>query len=219
MDLSSGQQRGLFVVVVVVLAGLGIYLIGPGGRHGSTGAPSSSPSPSVSPASTPDSSAGTTPTVAPVGTSSVGKGQADIYNWLPFTQQDLTSAAQAALAFAADYGTWSYTESSTAYGAKMNGVATGSLITALRQAYQTPGSANQRTAQKQVSTASGGITQLRSFTAQSITFLVNIAAKLTSTQGTKTNTTQYAITCVPGAGAWQVNDIEFSSAGNLGVGN
>ena len=32
MDLSAGQQKALFAVVVVVLAGLGIYLIAP---HGS----------------------------------------------------------------------------------------------------------------------------------------------------------------------------------------
>jgi hypothetical protein len=43
---------------------------------------------------------------------------------------------------------------------------------------------------------------------------VNIAQKLTSAQGASTTTTQYAITCVPGPGNWEVNDIEYASAGN-----
>jgi hypothetical protein len=226
MDLSPGQQRGLFVAIVVVLAGLGAFLIGTGGHHGASGAPS--PSASTTPAAggqTPAASAATTPppsvepgTTAeppPAGTTSE-KGQANIYNWLPFSQQDLTSAAKTTLAFAAAYGTWTYTETPAAYAAKMNNLVTGSLANTLKASYATPQIQQQRTQGKQVSQGSGGIAQIRSFSAgsRSITFLVNIAQKLTSTQGTSTTTTQYAITCVPGPGTWEVNDIEYASAGN-----
>jgi hypothetical protein len=67
-----------------------------------------------------------------------------------------------------------------------------------------------------VSQGSGGIASIRSFTSgsESITFVVNIAQKMTSTQGAQTTTTQFAITCVPGPGNWEVNDIEYASAGN-----
>src|ERR1700677_712977 len=113
MELSSGQQRALFVVLVVVLAGLGIYLIGPGGHHGASAAPSPSPSPTTAAPGTPASSsaAAVQPSgssrTAPVGALSTGSpstdalgGHSNIYSWLPFTQQKLTSAAKTTVAFA-----------------------------------------------------------------------------------------------------------------------
>ena len=44
MDLSAGQQKALFAVVVVVLAGLGVFLLAPHGSH-----PHASPSASARP--------------------------------------------------------------------------------------------------------------------------------------------------------------------------
>jgi hypothetical protein len=224
MELSPGQQRGLFVVIVVVLAGLGAFLIGTGGDHGTSGAPAPSASatpaggaqaPVASGAAPPSVEPGTTTVPPPAGTTSA-KGQANIYDWLPFSQQDLTSAAKATLAFATAYGTWSYTETPTAYIDKLNNLVTGQLANTLKASYATPQIARQRAQAKQVSQGSGGIAQIRSFSSgsRSITFLVNIAQKLTSAQGTSTTTTQYAVTCVPGPGNWEVNDIEYASAGN-----
>ena len=223
MELSSGQQRGLFVVIVIGLAGLLVYLIGTGG-HSSGGAPAPSATHAggaghpASPAAggAPATAAPGTVTVAPPEGTTSAKGQANIYSWLPFTQADLTSAARATLTFATDYATYSYTESPGAYIAKMNNVVTGQLANTLKASYGSPQAASQRTQQKQASQGSGGIAQIRSFSSgsRSITFLVNIAQKLTSTQGASTSTTQYAITCVPGPGSWEVNDIEYASAGN-----
>lgn len=223
MDLSPGQQRVLFVVIVVVLAGFGIYLITTHKSGGASASPSASPSASSSAATPPADvpagdtvpSSGINSTAPPEGTTTES-GKANIYNWLPFSQADLTSASKAALAFATDYGTWSYTESANAYIGKMNGLVTGQLANSLKASYATPQIVGQRAAGKQVSQGSGGIAQMRSFTSgsRSITFLVNIAQKLTSTQGTQTSTTQYAVTCVPGPGNWEINDIEYASAGN-----
>jgi len=225
MELSPGQQRGLFVVIVIVLAGLGAWLIGTGGDHGTgaSAAPSASATPAggaqASPAAAgtppPSVEPGTTAQPPPAGTTSA-KGQSNIYDWLPFSQADLTSAAKSTLAFAAAYGTWSYTETPTAYVNKMNNLVTGQLANTLKASYATPQIAQQRSKQKQVSQGSGGIAQIRSFSfgSRSITFLVNIAQKLTSSQGTSTTTTQYAVTCIPGPGNWEVNDIEYATAGN-----
>lgn len=217
MDLSPGQQRGLFVVIVVVLAGLGIFLIGTGGQQ-----PASTPAPSAtgaggSPPSAPPpgTASGAVPMPATIGTTSQ-KGQANIYGWLPFSQQDLTSAARATLAFGNAYGTWSYTESPGDYIAKMGNTVTGQLANTLKASYATPQIVQQRTRQQQVSRGSAGIEQIRSFSSgsRSITFLVNIAQKMTSSGGASTTTTQYAVTCVPGPGTWEVNDIEYAAAGN-----
>lgn len=234
MNLSSGQQRALFVVIVVVLAGLGIYLIGPGG-HKSPPSASSSAAANASPVATytPPASVptgigtpaatstlpATSPSLSPTGTTSVGKGRADIYDWLPFTQSGLTSAAKVALAFGADYGTWSYTESGKAYVAKMNGLVTPEFATTLEATFAPPGVLAQRTSQKQVSAGSAGITQLTAYGPGSITLDVSIAQKLTSTAGTRTNTTSYAITLVSVASGWEVNNIQLAKAGNFGAEN
>ena len=218
MQPSSGQQRLLFVVVVLVLAGLGVYLIS-GRTHNGTAAtpPASVSATSQAPQAPATSQAPQAPATTPASVPAsvpTGGGKADIYQWLPFSQQDLTEAARTTVAFAADYGTYSYTETAAAYAGKMASLVTGELAATLKNAYATPGLAAQRTAQKQVSTGSGGIASIRSFGPGSITFVVNIAQQLATTQGTSTKTTQYAVTVVSAAGGWQVNDIELAGAGN-----
>ena len=213
MEPSSGQQRLLFVVVVLVLAGLGVYLISARTHNGTAATPPASASATSPAPQTPAVQPATTPASVPASVPS-GSSKADIYQWLPFSQQDLTEAARTTVAFAGDYGTYSYTETAAAYAGKMASLVTGELAATLKNAYATPGVAAQRTAQKQVSTGSGGIASIRSFGPGSITFVVNIAQQLATTQGTSTKTTQYAVTVVSAAGGWQVNDIELAGAGN-----
>lgn len=214
MELSSGQQRLLFAVIVLALAGLGVYLVGPGFRHGAAASPSASATPAG-----PAPAASTAPAIQPATTPAVpatSAGGADIYQWLPFTQQDLTEAAQATVAFAADYDTYSYTETDKAYIAKMTGVVTSELAAELKNAYDLPGAASVRSGQKQVSTSSGVIDSIRSFGTgpASIMFVVTITQKLTGTKGTSATPAQYWVTVVSGAAGWQVNDIEQAGVGN-----
>ena len=203
MELSRGQQRLLFVVVVLALGGLGIFLLG--SRHRAATPPPARPSATAAPATS-------TPAAAPATTA--GGGGVDIYQWLPFTQQDLTAASRATVAFAADYENWSYTEPAQAYVAKMNGLVTANFAASLQNSYATPGVAALRSAQKQISTSSGGIASIRSFGTGSITFVVNIAQRLATTSGTTNSTKQYAVTVVSNATGWQVNDVELAGAGN-----
>lgn len=204
MELSSGQQRLLFVVVVLALGGLGIFLLG--SRHRTATPPPAHPSATAAPATS-------TPAAAPATTAG-GGGGVNIYQWLPFTQQDLTAASRATVAFAADYENWSYTEPAQAYVAKMNGLVTANFAASLQNSYATPGVAALRSAQKQISTSSGGIASIRSFGTGSITFVVNIAQRLATTSGTSNSTKQYAVTVVSNATGWQVNDVELAGAGN-----
>jgi hypothetical protein len=218
MDLTPGRQRLIFVVVAVVLVGLGIFLIK--SRH--SGGPSAAPSPS---ASTPQSSAGTggsqaggvPPSSVPAATPASTAGGAEIYQWLPFTAANLSAAAQATLTFAKDYSTWSYQESAADYAATMSALVTPQELAIIKGTYTTPGVATPRAADKQVSTGTGTIDSIRSFAAgPSITFVVTINQQVTSTQPASTQSNQYAITVASSGGAWQVNDIELSQLGNTG---
>jgi hypothetical protein len=221
MELTPGQQRLLFAVIVLVFAGLGIVVLR--GHHGTTATPS--PSPSVSSSGTggqsATASAGVPPaTVPPASPPATTAGGANIYEWLPFTQADLTAAATTTLAFAGDYVTWSYKESEAAYGAKLAGVATAAEVKTLEgDQYGTAGVAGPMIADKQVSTGSGTISSISSIVTvpgpTSITFAVTIAQRLTSTTGTQTSSPKYAITVSPAGTGWQVSNIQLSTAGNL----
>lgn len=231
MDLTPGQQRLVFVVLALALAGLGIYLLN--GREPS-GTPAAAPS--TTPASTPAqpsavssapsaSAASVPPTVASSATSASTAGGTDIYQLLPFTQAGLTAAANTTTAFAKAYATWSYTESADAYGATFHGLATTKEIGILESNYNSAAAQpQQRTAEKQVSTGSGTIDSISSIVAvpgqpMSITFTVTINQQVTPAQPGATASSQYAVTVSPQGTAWLVNDIELSGLGNSGLGN
>src|SRR5208283_3119055 len=151
MDLSAGQQRALFAVIVVVLAGLGIFLITSHGskRPAASGPPSSSPSP-------PAQAAGS-PSAVPSPTGAAGNASVNIYQWLPFTQPDLARAAAVTTQVTTDYNTFTYTQSAASYVAQMNGLITSQLGQTLQNGFSTLGVARARTSQKQVSTGSAAI--------------------------------------------------------------
>jgi hypothetical protein len=216
MELTPRQLRLVFVVVVLALVGLGIYLIQGRGSGGTPAAAPSATTPRAS-ASAP-SAASVPPSAVPSATPVPTAGGAQIYQWLPFTAADLSAAAQTTLTFAKDYSTWSYTESAAAYAAKFTGLVIPKEIGILESNYNSAGAQpQQRTADKQVSTGSGTIDSIRSVITSpttSITFLVTINQRVTSTQPAKTQSNQYAVTLAPSGGAWLVNDIELSGLGN-----
>jgi hypothetical protein len=207
VDLSPGQQKAVFVVIVVVLAVFGYWLVLPKLTHshgsGQAGASAAPTAPVPSSAQAP---AVTAPPV-PAGT-------VNIYSWLPFTQQDLAAAASVAVQFSVDYDTFTYTESAAGYVGRMSSLITGQLATTLRAAYQIPGVAKLRTSQEQVSTGTAVIDSLRAFGPSSMTFIVTAGQRLVTTSGTTSGSTQYAVTVTGSGSGWQVSDIELESAGN-----
>jgi hypothetical protein len=209
VDLSPGQQKAVFVLVVVVLAALGYWLIVPrvSPSHGQA-RPSPTPAPTESvpspPASVPSTIVTTTPASA---------GGVDIYSWLPFTQQGLAAAAAVTEKFLVDYNTYSYTESAADYVARMNGLITTEEATTLKGLYATPGVAKIRTDQKQNSTGTAAITALRSFGPSSLTFIATGTQHLATAKGTSNGSAQYAVTVTGSGTSWRVSDIELSSVG------
>ena len=214
MDLTSAQRRMAFIVIVLALAGLGAFLLWP------------RPSPAASQAASGPTAHAATSAPAPVPSSPaapaspVPSGQGvNIYQLLPFSQADLTEAAGVVRRFCTDYATYSYTESAGSYVGRMRGLVTSELAATLAQDYATPGVAQTRTQQKQTATGSGAITALRAFGASSLTFLVTLSQKTSSTLRSGKTTAHtvsgdYAITIARSGSGWQVNDIQLASAGN-----
>jgi hypothetical protein len=222
MELSAAQRKIAFVLVVFVLAGLGGYLFlstghraaGGTASHGSAGqsaggqaAPPASPPVSSSPASA-------SPSASPTATAPVAAGLPDIYQWLPFTKAGLARAATVAIKFGDAYGTFSYTEKTSAYIATMRNLITPQLSGQLAAAYAAPGVASMRTSRKQVSTGSATITSLRAFGPSSLTFIVSVTEQISATRGSGPLTTNFAFTLTGGDTSWQVSGLEYEGAGN-----
>jgi hypothetical protein len=200
MELSRFGRIAAFVVIVVVLAGMAVYFFLP--QPSSAGSnPGRSPSTSPSAPASPSPS----PSVP---------GLADIYQWVPFTQVGLTTAARLTVEFARDYGTYSYSQSTASYLAPMRPLASGDLVQLIGRAFAAPGVAGPRVARKEVVTDTVSIISLRAFGPTSLTFVVDISEHIAGTRGHSQQTTAYAVTVTGNGTSWQVSDVELASAGN-----
>jgi hypothetical protein len=208
VDLSPGQQKAVFALVVVVLAALGYWLIVPRVSHSRAQA-QPSPNPSAT-ESVPSPPASTPPTVT---TTPASSGGVDIYSWLPFDQQGLAAAAAVTDKFLADYNTYSYTETAADFVGRMNGLITTQLASTLRGLYAQPGVAKLRSDQRQVSTGTAAINSIRAFGPSSLTFVATGTQHLTTTKGASNGSAQYAITVTGSGTSWQVDNIELASVG------
>ena len=212
MDLSPGQQKAVFALVVVVLAALGYWLILPKVSHSHGQA-----SPTLSaPAQSPNGSASAPSQSVPPATvpaSPASSGGVDIYSWLPFTQQGLAAAAAVTQKFLVDYNTYSYRESAAAFVGRMNGLITTQLASTLRGLYSQQGVAKVRSDQRQVSTGTAAISSLRAFGPSSLTFVATGTQHLTTTKGASNGSAKYAITVTGSGTSWQVDNIELASVG------
>ncbi|HEY1644480.1 MAG TPA: hypothetical protein VGG35_27700 [Streptosporangiaceae bacterium] len=224
MELTAAQRRIVFALVVLVLAGLGAYLLtttghrtaasraaqgGPAGQ-GAGGA-------AAPPASTPPAASApvTSPPASPTVTTPTATRAPDIYQWLPFSKSGLASAASVAVKFGAAYGTFSYTEKTTAYVGSMRSLITPQLSGQISAAYAAPGVASLRARRKQVSAGSARITSLRAYGPSSLTFIVSVTEQITATKGGGPLTTSYAVTLTGGDTSWQVSGLEYEGAGNF----
>jgi hypothetical protein len=207
---SPAWRRVAFAVIVCVLVALGAYLVGPfahrdrqpGKQPGHQPAAASTPRPAASPSS------------PATGTASPQSGQPDIYQWLPFTQSGLAAAAATVTRFGDAYGTYSYTESASAYGASLQPVTSASLVNQIEAAYAVPGVASARASAKQVAVGTATIDSISAFGPTSLTFYVQVTQRVSAASGASQQSARYTVT-VSGEGAsWQVTSVQLATVGN-----
>jgi hypothetical protein len=215
MELSPAQRKITFALVVFALAGLGVYLLGTGHRNAPAAArpPAHRSTPAASPVTSTGSA--TAPASAPATPSAATSPAADpnVYQWLPFTKAGLASAAALVVRFGNAYGTFSYTESTTAYLATMKGLITSQLAQQIAAAYSTLGVRQLRISQKQVSAGSAVITRLQAFGPSSITFIVTVNEHITATADGGQKSASFAVTATGAGSSWQVSGIEEATVG------
>lgn len=220
MELSPRQRKAAFAVIVFALAGLGAFLLMPG-QHparatGSSSRPGSQQSARAGGTGSAASAPATAPASVPAASAQPGRvaGSVDIYRLLPFGQSGLDQAVALTRRFGAAYGTYSYRQNANAYVASLRGMVTAGLASTLARGYSTPGVAQARIQQRQVSVGAAQVTALRAFGPSSLTFLVTVAQKITQAQGRNQLTSRYAVTVTRAGSGWQVSDIQLASAGN-----
>lgn len=202
---SPGWRRVAFAVIVCVLVVLGAYLIRPATHPGHQSA-RQPPRHEPGIAGTPH------PVVSP--TAGTLSGQPDIYQWLPFNQAGLAAAAGTATRFGDAYGTYSYTESATAYGASLQPVTSVSLVQQIEAAYAAPGVASARAGSKQVAVGEATIDAIDAFGPTSLTFDIQIAQRVTATTGASQQSARYSVTVTGDGTNWQVASVELATVGN-----
>jgi hypothetical protein len=200
VELSPLQRRAAFGVLVLMLVALGVYLLGPVAHGaGRPASPERTTPPTRPSRSAPASAAATGP---------------NIYQWLPFTQAGLAAAASVVVRFGDAYGTFSYTQDASAYGAPMQPYTAPQLLAQIEAAYAAPGVAAARAGGKQVSAGSAAIESIRAFGSTSLTFVVQVTQRLTELSGRSQTSASYAVTVTGNGTSWLVSDIELASAGN-----
>ncbi|MGO8961489.1 MAG: hypothetical protein ACLQFR_29580 [Streptosporangiaceae bacterium] len=209
MDASPAQRRIAFALIVLALVALGAYLLRPAAHRASSSAGRAG----IDASAIPPVSRAATPVLSP--SSGPGpSGQAEIYRWLPFSQQGLTTAAVTAEWFGDAYATYSYTESAAAYLRPMQSLVSPALAGQISAAYSAPGVAAVRASSKQVCSGTAAIQSIRAFGPDSLTFVVQISARLTDLLGHSQSSTAYAVTVTGSGTSWQVSAIELATTGN-----
>lgn len=206
MEASPAQRRIAFAAIVFALVALGAYMLRTT-AHGTASLPGHPAAARVSARSPAPGAPSARPTPSP-------SGQADIYQWLPFTQQGLATAAATVVRFGDAYGTFSYTENAAAYIRPMQSLVSPALAGQLGAAFAAPGVAAVRTSSKQVSSGTAAIESIRAFGPDSLTFVVQVKQQQTDDTGHRQSSTAYAVTVTGNGTSWQVSAIELAAMGN-----
>lgn len=208
MNLSDRQRRLVFAGLVVLLAGIGVFL--------TVSQPDSEDDPE--PSALPSVSAGPTgPASPPPGIpGQVDPGRFDVYRLLPFSRTDAATAADLAQRFVAAYGTYRFDEQPQAYVGRLRPLVTEALLGELERGATAPGLVEQRRQQKVVAAGTATLDRIRDIEDNSIIFLVTGVQEVTKGSGTSRDSKQYAVTVARDGASLRVYAFQPADVGQQG---
>ncbi|MGP3914035.1 hypothetical protein [Nonomuraea sp. 10N515B] len=199
-----GDRRGLaFAAIVVVIAGVGLYLMWADREDPAQPVPQATRATSRAVASS-----------TPLATAS--SAPFDVYNYLPMKKEQLAAAADVAERFTAEYGTFRYDEDPAAYAARIKAYTTPELGTALTRTITSAGTIEQNRTEEIVSTATARLKEIRQIEKNSIVFVVVGTRQVTAKSGGKQLTEEYAVTVSQSSADWRIFDIMPAAEGQFG---
>ena len=141
----------------------------------------------------------------------------DVFDWFPFTQEELTAAGATARAFAEAYGTIDYTQDPESYYSGMEELATDDYASVLSDTTRAGAFWDEMSEVEAVAEGRAVVDQVRTFGDDSITFVVT-AQSITQTEdaGFDEDLGEFAITVVRDGDSWLVHDFQPADAGQFG---
>jgi hypothetical protein len=211
MNLNDRQRKFLFGGLVVVLAAVGVYL--------TVAAPDDKPARSDDhPRAAATGQTGPTgPASPPPGIQgTVNPGQFDIYRLLPFSQQEVATAADLAQRFTAASATYRYDEDPKARVARISSMVTDELRAKLEADYSAPGIQDDLRQHQVVARGSASLDRVRDVEDNSIIFLVTGTQQLTRDGKQSQSGQQYTVTVARNGGSLRVYAFEPVTDGQEG---
>ncbi|GII77728.1 hypothetical protein Sru01_27100 [Sphaerisporangium rufum] len=204
MALGDDRRKIVFAVVVLALAGVGVYLslrpaAGGDGRAEPAGVITTGPA--RPPAADP-------PAASP--------GSFDIYSYLPVTRAQIAEAADVARRFATSYATFRHDEDAASYAERLKGFTTAEFGAVLARDVTTPATVEHNRTEQIVSQGSAKLTAIRDIAAGSVTVVVTAVQDITDRNGTRRQTADYAVTLTQVGTGWRVFDLQPATTGQSG---
>ncbi|WP_017624062.1 hypothetical protein [Nocardiopsis chromatogenes] len=214
--LTDRQQRVVFGVLVVVLVAFGIYLsiggFGGGDEQADGGQGQQQADGGNAGAEEPGAPATAVP--SPIPTTDVEDMQ--VLDWLPLSEDELKAAAATAQGFAEAYGTIDYTAPQEEYFASLEELAADDYAQTLAQSSGAGALWDEMAEKETVAQGRADIESIRSFSDDSVVFVVKAQSIVENEDGADENLGDFAVTVQKARGGWQVYDFQPADAGNLG---
>ncbi|PRY01936.1 hypothetical protein [Allonocardiopsis opalescens] len=219
-ELSDGQRKALFGVLVLVLVAFGGYILffRPDGGQEVAAEPDPGAEAAAGAPSTP---AGPPPDAAEPaegGASASGGAEADVFAWFPVDREELLAAAAVAEEFAVEYTRFDYRESVEDAVARMNELSTEEFAGGAASAGGGAAREERVTAQT-VTTSTATIDAVRDMSASTVIFEVGVRTSTAEAGGAPQDDAEnLLVTVVYEGGAWLVYDLAPADVGNQGEG-
>ncbi|MDT0327885.1 hypothetical protein [Nocardiopsis lambiniae] len=215
--LPERAQRFVFIGLIVVLVGAGVYFsvggFGDGATEEAPVDPGVSQGGNGGSAEAPDALSGVEP--SPLPTTAVD--DVDVLGWFPFPEEELRAAGATALTFAEAYGTIDYSGSPEAYYDSMRTLATAEYAEVLTESSRAGAFWEEMAEAEAVAQGRAEVEFIRTFGDDSITFVVT-AQSITETANREFDEElgEFAITVVQEGRTWRVFDFQPADAGQFG---
>ncbi|WP_017556587.1 hypothetical protein [Nocardiopsis baichengensis] len=215
--LSDRQQRFVFGALVVVLVAFGIYL-SVGGFGGDEDQAQSGQEQRAGGSDTDRADPGGPATAMPSPIPTTAVEDMQVLDWLPFDEDELKAAAATAQGFAEAYGTIDYSAPREDYFASLEELAASDYADSLAQSSGAGALWEEKAEQETVAQGRADVRSIRSFSEESIVFVVTAQSIVRDDDGADEDLGDYAVTVQKDGGQWVVYDFQPADAGNLGGG-
>lgn len=202
--LSDKAQRLVFGALVAGLVTFGIYL-SLGGFNGSgAGEPDSDSGDKKVNASSP----------SPIPTTAAKDMK--VLDWMPLEEDEIKAAAVVAQQFGTAYGTIDYSKPQGSYYASLESLAAKDYAKTLAQSSGASALWGENAKKKRVSEGRADVAEIRSFSEESVVFLVKVQSITKGAAGATGDLGEFAVTVVKEGKDWKVYDFQPADAANLG---